>query len=41
MKHFTRLAVLFTLLAAGCTNNSTKGVNKDQDRPKATADTRR
>ncbi len=40
----TRLAltaVTLALAAAGCTNNSSKGVNKDQDRPKATPDSRR
>ncbi len=41
MKRLTLLAALLTLAAGGCTNNSSKGVNKDQDRPKATADTRR
>ncbi len=41
---FTRLALVaasLALAAAGCTNNSSKGVNKDQDRPKATRDSGR
>lgn len=41
MKRLSLLAATLALAAAGCTNNSTKGVNKDQDRPKTTADTRR
>lgn len=35
------LAAASLALAAGCTNNSSKGVNKDQDRPKATRDSGR
>jgi len=40
MTRLCLLAALLSLGTAGCTNNSSKGVNKDQDRPKATADTR-
>ena len=41
MKRLTLVAALLALAAGGCTNNSSKGVNKDQDRPKSAADTRR
>lgn len=41
MKRMSLLAATLALVAAGCTNNTSKGVNKDQDRPKSTADTRR
>ena len=41
----TRLAVAFlavaTLTLAGCSGNSSKGVNKDYDRPVSTARTGR